>query len=764
MFYTNVWFTFYINKQHSHQTDNIITFFRKFVLQYNDNMTLGNINEAYDRIISSLDKKELKSAFDGIMTLMAGCNEYGLQDELYKLEETYKYMLHYRIGGVQDPMQEQIYSNIRISAYELADKLKLTVLTKLSPKCYYYNRRILQSKVNIPFRTIYHSIYSSIVINTSDKGSSDKKMDDNLRLLFEKLWLSGFLTDEDTTVVKDILQDRRLPFIIGCQIVSALLLSLEEFFDKEKLYLLFDAANSNNLETATRALVAVLIVLYKYKDRTVLYPQLRNRLNALAESRASFTAELRTIELKFILSRETEKITRKLQDEIIPEMIKLNSSLAKKINLNDLTPEKLSEEMNPEWKNSLEVNDEINKKLMEFNELQKDGADVLHSTFIHLKNYPFFRNIDNWLMPFSLDYSSIGKEFDNKEQMQMVESMTRISRMCNSDKYSFFFSLMSFPYEMRKMMLSQIDEQSANILEQSKHGIYDFEENTLEIISGQYIQDLYRFHKLYPLHHDFDDIFGYRLDFHNLEILKPFLSDKDSLRIIAEYYLQKKYFQEALSAFMCLMTESHNDETLFQKTGYCRQMIGDIEGALNDYLHADLLNPNSKWVIRRIAGCYKTLKQPDRALEYYHRYETLSPDNLSIQISIGHCHLELKNYNEALKYYYKVDYLDTESHKAWRPIAWCSFLTGRYDQARNYYKKILSDSPSIQDFINAGHTEWVLQNMQQALTYYKQAIETEKGNWDSFYEQFRQDIPELEKAGIEADEIPLVLDQLRYLL
>ena len=102
-------------------------------------------------------------------------------------------------------------------------------------------------------------------------------------------------------------------------------------------------------------------------------------------------------------------------------------------------------------------------------------------------------------------------------------------------------------------------------------------------------------------------------------------------------------------------------------------MNGDIQGALDAYLHADLINPDSKWVIRRIAGCYRTLKQPEEALKYYHRYEAFNPDDLSIQICIGHCHLELKNYNEALKYYFKVDYLDNKSTKAWRPIAWCSF-------------------------------------------------------------------------------------------
>ena len=123
----------------------------------------------------------------------------------------------------------------------------------------------------------------------------------------------------------------------------------------------------------------------------------------------------------------------------------------------------------------------------------------------------------------------------------------------------------------------------------------------------------------------------------------------------------------------------------------------------------------------------------------------------------------MRDYNEALKCFYKVDYLD-DSNKVWRPIAWCSFLTGKYDQARNYYKKIIADQPSAQDFLNAGHTEWVLQNIKGAMSFYLQAVEKESGDFLKFKEEFDKDIPDLIVAGIEDTEIFLMLDQLRYSL
>ena len=62
-------------------------------------MTLQEINKAYNRIVGSLDSKELKNAFDSLQALIAGSREYSFQDKLNELQDTYKYMLRYRIEG-----------------------------------------------------------------------------------------------------------------------------------------------------------------------------------------------------------------------------------------------------------------------------------------------------------------------------------------------------------------------------------------------------------------------------------------------------------------------------------------------------------------------------------------------------------------------------------------------------------------------------------------------------------------------------------------
>ena len=120
-------------------------------------MTITEINKTYNRIIGSLDALELKNAFDHIQGLMAGCRDYFAQDRLDELQNTYRYLLRYRMEGAKDPMQDQIYRDLRASAYELADAVRNRVLATESPLAYYSRRRILRNDAS-SFASLHESL------------------------------------------------------------------------------------------------------------------------------------------------------------------------------------------------------------------------------------------------------------------------------------------------------------------------------------------------------------------------------------------------------------------------------------------------------------------------------------------------------------------------------------------------------------------------------------------------------------------------------
>jgi tetratricopeptide (TPR) repeat protein len=739
-------------------------------------MTTQEIQKLHSKITNSIDKRELKNVFDSLYQVIDQSMNYMFREKVSEIKQTYKQMLHYFAQGSNDSLRLKIYNDIIVSLYELNDHLAIALNLVNSNQLYFSTKRTIEMrKESFP-------VLLDNISNDYDLGNYFNAESSVIRL-FKYIWTSSFLSDDDFMLLQKRLQSysgkidspesKNKPAnkksldissqqktgdntILNCQIVAALTLGLISFFDKKKLLLLFDAALSDDEEIRQRAYIGIMLTLFIYRSRITFYPEVVYPLEALLEI-PGFKKAAYFIVLRFILSRETEKISKKLKDEIIPEMIRLNPRFRPRSSWKDFTPEQIDEEMNPEWLEKF-ADSPLGQKIEELNKLQEEGIDVMHSTFIHLKSFPFFYEISNWFLPFIKDKTSIANDC---ELVDSLEIITNVGLMCNSDLYSLYFSIKQIPETSRNLMIGQLEGQLGELKNQ-KLASLQTRDNQTEKIIGCYIQDLYRFFKLFSRRNEFTDIFSLPLDFHNITFLKSLFSDTDELMNIADLYLRKNYFEDALNIFGNISVLPANKEILFQKTGYCKQMTGNFTEAISEYAKAEIINPDNKWLIRKMAQCYKATKNTDKALSYYLNYEKIDPDNLSILLNIGSCFLELRNYTAALKYYFKVDYLDSKGNKAWKPIAWCSFLTGKYDQAHNYYNKILSGKPELQDYINAGHTEWVLQNISRALFLYQEAVLKANGVFKTFLDEFEKDIPELINAGIDRNEIHLVLDQLRF--
>ncbi|MDR1780007.1 MAG: hypothetical protein LBR50_04645 [Tannerella sp.] len=717
-------------------------------------MTIKEINNLHAQTVGMLDNGMLKSAFELIKTLISETRSYIFQNRLDELQETYRYMLDYFAKGIYDDMRSRIYANIVAGTYELADKIRQIA-------------RISDS------RSIHYTSVMALV-GTSDEIADMLNKTEQLyeignfagleeinNQIFISLWTTAFLNDTDATAVSRALTNEATPVVTKCQMISSLMLGLQMCFDLRKMTALFDAAASDNDEVRMRAIIAICLTLNTYKNRTKYYPDIRYRLETLAET-PDFKRIITMIELRFILSRETEKVSSKLQEELIPEILKLvkkRKADRKTGNSDSDAPDIFGDDMmNPEWEEITE-NSPLAKKIEEYNDLQEEGIDVMHSTFLNLKNFPFFRSVSNWFLPFTSNNAILAEQTEIKPAL--IRLLDAAPFICNSDKFSMVFSLAMLPKDQKTAIMKQVESQFKMANEHFAEELQTKTDRTETVVS-QYVQDLFRFYKLFPHKDEFDDIFGNPPVLYNIPDLQAYLSEPNILLQFAELYLRKNYFTDAQVIYEQLIKALPADEMLYQKLGYCKQMSGDIAGALDDYLRSEIINANSKWLIRRIGNCYKQLKQPDRALEYFLRLETMLPDNASVLLLIGHCHLDLQNYPEALKCYFKADYIYPNNVKAWRAIAWCSFMNGKYEQARNYNAKILEAGAQTSDYLNAGHTEWALKNIDAAVDFYSKAAAMEE-EFEKFAKMFARDISVLADAGINRDEIMLMIDYLHFL-
>ncbi|MFP5153030.1 hypothetical protein B5F24_09285 [Bacteroides clarus] len=724
------------------------------------------IQEQYQHIVSLLEQKRLKEAQIQLEAFLWNCNDWTLRNRLEQAKVSYQYMLQYMRQGVNDPERQKLYRQLLAETRELAEQARISLLDEVSTHYYHAlhkNKRNMAAGYGMSsWLKVLESFPDDMAVcqlmpdNKQSLDSALQRHEETAQYLFLTTWGNSGWTAEEEQEARMYLESELLPVNDLCLFTGAVLLSLMECFDPRKFSWLLDAATHADTQVSQRALVIIAIVLHIHPNRLWLYPELEARLSLLNED-GSFGKQLNRVYIQLLRSQETEKIDKKMREEIIPEMMK-NVSIMR--NMKYGFEENMDEDdRNPDWEKAFEESG-LGDKIREMNELQLEGADVYMSTFAQLKSYPFFQNPHNWFYPFDMQHSGIIREFGLKPtgDNAILSLILQSGFFCNSDKYSLCFTMAHIPQAQRNMMLSQMTSQDLNeLMDESKSsGLRQYAQRP-DVISNQYIHDLYRFFKLSQRRHEFRDIFKEEIALHRIPALKDILRKPELLVTIADFHFRKEHPAEALGIYQEVIDMNYADADIFQKTGYCLQKEKRYKEAISAYRKADVLKPDHIWTIRHLATCYRQLRDFASALEYYRKVEAMQPENRNVTFFIGSCLAEQERYEEALQCFFKLDLMENDCIKAWRAIGWCSFVSGKSEQAMRYYEKVLALKPIATDYLNAGHVALRLGNMEKAAELYGKAA-SESGNRETFLDMFDKDKETLIKLGIDENDIPLIRD------
>ncbi len=684
------------------------------------------------------------------------------KNELEKHTETYKYLLEYYKQGIEDPYRKKIHSDILKSLFDLTDKIRESILAQnLSLKTYEWKRRKEKYSLKIINKT-------NKLINTKSDLEDDNQMKSRLQItrdIFISLWFTDKYTESESISAKEFFLSENIYWDEKALAVSAINLSLFKSFDARKIDLLFDIFQENEDRIWQRALVGLIISLYIHEDRIQFYPELSKKINNISEiSKAE--EKIEHVILQLIKTKETEDIIKKFREEILPEVIKFQPKINSKLDLDEIISESLIEDENPDWEKIFgEDSAGFVNKMEEFSMMQMEGADVLMSAFSQLKDFNFFYDLINWFTPFYQENLEIKKVFKNHvegtvkefDSDKFLEQLETSSYMCNSDKYSFCLNLERMPAQEKNMVLNLFNMQIDSISEVDETDNLSDELGGEQQIITQYIQDLYRFFKLYKDKKEFADIFSLKLDIYKKDFYKKVIKNDYSIQNIAELYFEKKYYDDAIEAFKKILESGESESVFYEKIGYSYQRLLDYENALDYYHKAELFDVNTKWINKKIAFCNLKLNNYQKALEHYQKVEKEDPEDLHTQTNIGHCYLHMKNYEEALKYYFKVEFFAPSNIKVMRPIAWCSLIEGKIEQAIKYYTKLLEKEATKYDYMNLGHSYFCKNDKLNAIKYYRKSLEIFKNN-SKFVTEFEEDQHYIQKHGIIEFDIKLMLD------
>lgn len=697
-----------------------------------------NITKDIERLLAA---RRLTPVFDMLEnSVAADPSLWEIKAEITSLRESYAFMTRYALEGMPDPGRAELYDDLVASIRTLADRITRNSHVADASTLYfntlrYSNMRRGESVSSLidEYRRVNDRLSLSVLAENVEQAQREltQRAEDLEKRIFNLVWISYPLSVDDQTALDAVFDDKALPSYFKSLMVGAIVLGLLEYYDERRMRLLMDGCESTETELSVRSMCGLLIGMWTHCDRP-MSRKLRNRFEALAE-KPGWATDVKMIQFQFIRARETERISRKLTDEVIPQMMKLKPEIEK---LKDIPADPASIEMNPEWEELLEKSG-VADRLKELQEIQEDGGDVLMGTFSKLKTFPFFNDISNWFLPFHSSHSLMTGTLDASTRM-LFEMIVSAPMFCNSDKFSVILSLSQVPESQRRIMTDQLRAHSDQMAQMNLAEL-NSDKKGREGIANKFVQDLYRFFKLFRRKGEFKDPFNTSLNLVAHPLLQGVFDDAETLQLVGEFYFKRKYYIDAFDIFDKLSFRIQPSAELFQKMGYCRQSVGDIGGALRYYEQSELLNSESRWTMRRLASCYRAMRQWDKALPYYRKLAEFKPDDANLALNIGYCLMETGNYEEALKQFFKAEFIAGESEKSTRPIAWCSLLAGDYERGRKYISILLSGTPSAEDFLNAGHLELLTGHLNEAVKRYAASIAARNFDVEGFINAMKAD-------------------------
>ena len=724
-----------------------------------------------------ISEKRIKQSLDILQDMISISSLGDLRDEYNNIVLTYRNMLSYTIEGINDPERSRVYLKLIQSILGLADRLRQDILSRYSGWHTYWVMQQTLKEQKLAGKTLVETVDDlmfkseldewlklSSEINPDPESKISIKYKQLIRKIFNHLWLTDYYGEAESSLVRIIISSGKFRWFESSLFVSAITLSALRTFQTEKLLYLLNFYEAGQEQIMERALSGLILNLHYYNDRVLFYPEITSRVKGISND-TRFREHCRIIVLQTIRSRETENLSKKLQDEILPKVAKLKPRIEEKLDLDNILPKDKFGEKNPDWSEMFSDSDEIFKTMEELTKLQMEGADVYMSAFANLKHFDFFKDFQNWFVPFYPDHEVINEIFQDEilgpGTNELAEALYKTPFICNSDKYSLLLNLKYLPSSQKTMML-KVFRMELDGLQQLEDGEAEADPfRSFRTNVTQYLQDIYRFFKLSPYRKEFEDLFSGKLDIYNSEFFRMTCNSSEAEAGLADYFFSKNYYSDALGLFLRQVKEKPDESQLYEKIAFCYQQEENYEEALRYYKRADVIE-RKVWTLKKIGLCLRRMGKKEDALDYYLQAGIMDPEDIHTAIMTGHCYLDLRNYETALKYYFRVEYTDPGNLKILRPIAFCYFALGRFGDSEKYYERLSSGKLNAHDYINKGHLALCWGKKKEAIDFYRMGINTGEISKEEFMSIFEEDQPLLLSLGVNQEDLPILLDYLLF--
>lgn len=723
-----------------------------------------NVDEILSSAINNLMDKRLDVAIELLEQLYVQRPTLIGHSELEAVKNDYQLMVDYMERGFTDNKRASLYLSLLQRLYRVAADLEISWRCK--NVIVYVDAFRISDHLNTShdfIRSVLESFVSDVamlsLLPEAERTEKAKDLYDRHQVfvnrLFNTLWTSCQWSDDDCAFYTGLMLSPMVDIVDQQLLVSAVTLGAMNQFDIYKFKALTTVyQQSTDERVRQRALVGWVLSVFEGMD---IFPEQDEIIRKLCENKDTIR-ELYTLQIQFFYSQDTEKDNEKLQRDIMPYLVEGSNITIGRLGIVEKEEDSLENILNQDAEDKrMEQMEEKVRKMME---MQKQGSDIYFGGFRQMKRFPFFNDLANWFTPFYIDHPALRTTIERIGQPNILETITNQGNFCESDKYSLAFAMESIinqiPGNIKEMMGSEGAFAPMGTTLDKSNPTY---------ICRAYIQDLYRFFRLYRSSNELINPF---IDNHKSSfvadtfffVYKSFIGtglDEYKMRL-ALYLYKHKNMDKLVELMSTFHVEDANYNILM---GYINLYFGKPDVAYQIFNMVLQEDTENQWALKGMARAAMDCEDYNTAEHTYSQLLRLEPDNINYAVKRCVTLLKTERYAEAREELFRLDYQYPDNMNVKRVFAWTMLLDKSLDKASQLYDLILSDAPMAEDYLNSGYCWWAKGNIGQAKNSFQAWITMTKGNKDRLLEEIRNDQKVLDLYGITEIDCLLMVNLIK---
>lgn len=699
---------------------------------------------------------------------------FGLNDTFVDIKDSYDTMLDYIHRGIKDPERCKIYKHLQYKLFALLQDMWVGYICSNSSVFQDSYNRVKDKSDILSISEIRHRLegfVSDVALTDLDISSEREKKSSILyqqhnsymQDVFCSLMISRHWSENEAKEMLSLLVSPTVNSLDRQMIVSALSLNLLMFYDFQKFLMMIDVyLQSTDIHIRQRALVGWVLNIGRFSSD--LFPEVTKKLNEIFKDE-SIRHDILELQIQLIYCRDAEQDTVKIQKEIIPDLMRNNPNLKITRFGIEEKDDSMQDILDPEASDrSMENIEGAMQKMMD---MMAQGADIYFGGFAQMKKYPFFSKIANWFCPFYLEHPDLKQLPDDFLNGKLLHALLKVGPFCDSDKYSFAFTIYS--------AFSNMPENIKEVISNGDGFGNVMSEDTMRspaYIRRIYLQDIFRFFRLFKFRDEFYDVFGLKnevdevdgatnrylplinMTFYNTELSKVFND-------FAAFLLKKNKYDD-LDLLLSNYSNDYKDTTFYKIRGTLNLKRQNYNAAVSDFSKVVRSEENDS-TIRSLARAYLGNNDFEIARNLYVMLMKAHPTNISIAKKYCICLTNLHDIQTVLPLLYQLDYNNPKDKNIKRMLAWNQLCNKELDKAIKTYLSILSLGDAIaNDYLYIALCYWFSDDAVSSINMLKSFIKLSNTDNDMntvlLCKYLEQDVSLLELYGYSHIDVVLLAE------